>query len=372
MTNFKQIINYRFGIIVLITLLFLSFSLTSNSPTTKFGINNKSYAVVTLANDCSRCMEHSFENLPGVHDVIVGHANGQMEKFNSHEVSSDKNSQIDAIQIAYNPNVISFERLLDVYWEQIDTPITTSLISNRDEQNRSIIFYHNAEQKQIAETSRQKYGRNEQNIIPIKPAVEFFVAQDHYQNYASDNQSRFNLYRPRSDQDHLINKKWTNESGFAFVKTSEKNMNKSTYIKPSDDELRQKLTPLQYEVTQEDGTERPYKNEYWDNHAEGIYVDIVSGEPLFSSTDKFDSGTGWPSFTKPIDGSNIVEKTDRKFFMTRTEVRSPIGDSHLGHLFNDGPAPTGKRYCINSASLKFVPKSDLTKKGYENLVKLFK
>jgi peptide methionine sulfoxide reductase msrA/msrB len=333
---------------------------------------------VVLAGGCFWSVERDLEKVPGVISVIVGYAGGTTDNptYENHV----KGGHREVVEVTYDANRVTYENLVESVTKHSDPTDARGSFYDRGFEYAPVVYYETRDEKRAAEEVLAKIEGMKIYPKPIVtlvvPRSKFWPAEEYHQDYAKKNPIQYNAYREASGRSAFIKKYWGGNEDIFFTKGAAMNtkpetkkVNWESYTKPADVELQKILTPLQYKVTQEDGTEPPYSNEYDTNKAEGIYVDIVSGEPLFSSKDKFDSGTGWPSFVKPITPEAVVYVEENVLFLPRTEVRSKYADSHLGHVFDDGPSERGgKRYCMNGAALRFIPKEDMGKEGYGKYV----
>lgn len=330
-----------------------------DNPNKNLSFDEKNLNEIWLAGGCFWGVEAYMSRVYGVYDVTSGYANGNTENPTYEEVCTGTTGYAETVHVKYDPARVNLEKLLTYYFKIIDPTLLNQQGNDRGEQYRTGIYYQNAEDKAvIAKVVAQEQKRFDKPIVTeVEPLKNFTLAEEYHQDYLEKNPNGYC---------HVEFDSLKNQEVPSLI-------DPARYPKPSDAEIKAKLTKEQYEVTQGNGTERAFSNEYWNNFDPGIYVDVVTGEPLFSSADKYESGCGWPSFTKPIDPAVVKEYKDTSYNMVRTEVRSRAGNSHLGHVFDDGPVDKGGlRYCINSAAITFIPEADMDTAGYGYLKHLVK
>lgn len=354
-------------------------TVTNSDETVELAVDDGVAESMLVAGGCFWCVEADLEKTDGVIDVVSGYAGGDTENPTYGNYGAGGHREV--VEVTYDPSVISFEDILIKTMKTTDPTDDDGTFGDRGDKYSAAFYYETDEQKRIINdliTEVNQFGPYDAPLaIDVEPRAPFWKAEERHQDYYQGvfTKRKYEYYRDASGRDDFIERHWGERTGTELpwretVDTSDKQTYMwSNYEKPSEDELKSRMDPVAFQVTQKDGTERagtsPLDKE-WDD---GIYIDVLSGEPLFSSRDKFDSGTGWPSFTKPITPNAVTEHTDRSFFVTRTEVRSAVADNHLGHVFTDGPKDsTGLRYCMNGVALQFIPKEQMEAAGYGDFI----
>ncbi len=363
-------------LIVFVGWVLLNTYMRATSPTTTQRAVPEGIKTAYFAGGCFWCVESDFEKFAGIKAVISGYMGGETDNP-SYQNHADHR---EAVEVQYDPSVISYQDLVEYFFRHHDPTDAGGSFFDRGHSYTSAIYPQNDQEEQIAWQVIKQLTDDNVFPKPIVTAVErdakFWVAEDYHQDYYKKNSLRYKTYRKGSGRDKYINSVWGEREDFEVIPDGLVDNPWSGYQKPSDKELRGQLSELEYKVTQKEGTERPFTPGNLDDEKRaGIFVDVLSGEPLYSSKDKFDSGTGWPSFVRPISQDFIVTKTDRKLLIARTEVRSKYGDNHIGHVFNDGPRfnedgtpSTGQRWCMNGAAMTFIPLEEMEAAGYADYI----